>query len=117
MSTSSNILARGIRIPNTNLDAFLESHNLYPSTPKRMHEHDAQAVSNLFSQLGVKSQIRLFEPYLNGFKESDHVFFFCYDWVYVLAEKEVESSLSQARRRAFWRWQPRFTQGKRWALG
>jgi hypothetical protein len=92
MSTNSNVLARGIRIPRASLDAFLERHGLPPSTPKRMFEEEIEALDDLFIKLGVKGKIRLFEPYLESFEKADHVFL-CYDWVYVLAEKEVDSSL------------------------
>lgn len=94
MSTSSNILARGIRVPRAILDAFLQSHNLPPTIPKRMPLRYEQAISALFTRLGVKGKLGLFEPYLQGFEHSDHVFL-CYDWVYVLAEKEVGSSLKK----------------------
>ena len=94
MSTSSNILARGVRIPRSSLDTFLKRHNLRPSNPKRLHQHDAAAFDDLLARLGVKGEVRLFEPYLQSFKAPDHVFL-CYDWVYVLAEKEVESSLKE----------------------
>jgi hypothetical protein len=45
--------------------------------------------------LGVKGRIRPLEPVMTSFKDSDHLLL-CYDWVYVLAEKEEEASLKRA---------------------
>lgn len=102
MSTSSNVIARGIRISRSNLDAFLQRHNLHPSTPRRLFKEHAKAVSQLFARLGVQGKLRLLEPHLINFKPADHVFL-CYDWVYVLAEKEVESSLKKMEPpKGFW---------------
>lgn len=93
MSTSSNVIGRGVRIPRRSLDAFLQRHNLPPSHPGGLFEEDAEAISELFARLGVQgSKLRFLEPRLTNFKPADHLFL-CYDWVYVLAEKEVEASL------------------------
>lgn len=94
MSSSSNILARGIRVPGSKVDAFLKSHNLHPTIPGHLRPSDLGAIPGLLTSLGVESKVRLFEPVLEGFKESDRLFL-CYDWVYVLAEKQVEASLKK----------------------
>jgi hypothetical protein len=71
------------------------AHTSPPTFPGHLRLSNLDGINDLFTTPGVKGRIRPFEPVLTSFKDSDNLFLF-HDWVYVLAEKEVEASLKRA---------------------
>ena len=90
----SNVVARGVKLNRSAMNSFLTKHNQAPLSEMSHMEMYVEKMAALFTSLGVKGRLRIFEPWVSIFQGSDYVFL-CYDWVYVLASKEVEMSLTR----------------------
>jgi hypothetical protein len=87
-------LVQGFKLSVAKFDEFLAANGLGPTEGHQPLSNEAADIAKLFTAKGVDCEVRIFVPYVTGFNQSQYLFV-CYDWIHVLAAREIKGELQK----------------------
>ncbi|USP74526.1 uncharacterized protein yc1106_01800 [Curvularia clavata] len=83
-------LIRGFKFSISAFDDFLVANGLPSLGGYQPFPDEDEAIAKLFRDHGIDCEVRVFVPQMEGFSDSHHLYVCC-DWVYVVAQKDIDS--------------------------
>ncbi|TKA62743.1 hypothetical protein B0A49_13260 [Cryomyces minteri] len=87
-------VVQGFKLSVAKLDDFLKANGLNPIEGYHPFPDEAADIAKLFKAKGVNCEVKIFVPHVTGFSRSHHLFV-CYDWLYVLASRDIGGELQK----------------------
>ncbi|KAF1960952.1 hypothetical protein CC80DRAFT_590260 [Byssothecium circinans] len=88
-------LVRGFKLSVSEFDVFLTTNGLPPlEGGYQPSPEEAEDIAKLFRAKSIDCEVKVFVLFVAGFNRSHHLFV-CYDWIHVLAVKDIEGVLQK----------------------
>jgi hypothetical protein len=87
-------LVQGFKLSVAKFDDFLVVNGLCPNEGSQPLPDEEADIAKLFKAKGVDCEVGIFVPHVTGFNQSQYLFV-CYDWIHVLAAREIKGELQK----------------------